>query len=130
MALARYKYAAQTLQEASHEIILPEDTWEVRKYLEGTIGIVFHIRCTYAAGAGSGLAVRVLQGIDAALPGDSPEAAAISFELPLTGTDACVTIPVLLPEVGPAISLQLVNSTGAFVTVSIYSRIIEGVEVQ
>lgn len=130
MAIAKYKYAAQTVQETGEGVLIDaNDIWTAVKSLEGHMGVLLHVMCSYGASATRGLTVRVLQGISSSVGRESPEAAPLSFEMPLLGTDTHMRIPLLLPEVGPEIMMQLVNDTGDAAWVVVWSRMIEGIEV-
>ena len=60
---------------------------------------------------------------------ESPESASLVLEMPRLASDTYTRIPLLLPEVGPEVSLELVNDTGDAAWVVVWSRMIEGVEV-
>lgn len=129
MALGKYKYAVQAVQETAGVEVAVDDIWSTIKNLDGKMGVIFHVMCAYGAGATRGLTVQVLQGINDSVPMESAEAAPISFDMPLLGVNTYVTVPVLLPEIGPHVALQLVNNTGDTAYVKVWSRTIDGMEV-
>jgi len=129
MALAKYKYSSQTVTELTSDI--PDGgTVSIVKLLEGNIGVVLQVQCYYGSGATKGLEVRVSQGLADGEPLDSSESAVIAFEMPYaSGSTRTVSVPVLLPETGPKIRLEMTNDTGDSASVLVKSRLIEGVEI-
>jgi len=130
MATAKYKHATSVVADLTDQAIADGNSAALEKNIEDAIGIVVSIKCVYGASSNSGLTVRVADALGDGEQYASDLAALIEFEMPYAaGETRYVTVPVLLPGAGPQIKLVLENETNDDVTVSVRSRLIDGVEV-
>jgi len=130
MAIAKYKYSATIVSDWTSHSLAPGESDGIQKDLEGYLGILFQIWCSYGSGATKGVEVKVLQSPGLSTAYDTSDSAVLAFEMPyLAGATRIMTIPILLPGVGPKIQLDVSNDTGDAVSVTVKSRLIEGVEI-
>jgi len=127
MAVASFKYAS-TVTDWQDRQLLDGQADAIDKDLEGSLGMVVQVSCTYGTGPTGGLVVKVLGGLDGSY--DSDDTPAFALELPyISGGTITTTFPVLLPEISPKVRLKVSNDSGTSVTVTVRTKLVESVEI-
>ncbi len=130
MAIARYKYAASSVEQVPAEPLAAGQRRDVVVDLEGSAGMLFRVTCLCMPGATRGARVEITHASDAAYSFDSYNVPVMALRMPVaTAVPEVLTFPVMLPEVAPQVRLSVLNESEGTVFISVSSRSIEGVEV-